>query len=1445
VAIVIVLTASSRGCGDEEARTQGLIGRYRDGRGVVAERVDRSVSFHWNGRRPDRRLSSGRLTVRWRGYLESETSGEYRLYAYGSGRLTVRVNGQTVLEGEASEPQWFDGRPLTLDYDQHTLEIEFHAAEAPRQLAFFWSGPTFAIEPLPPAALLHDVDGEATDAVSFAGGESLYRALRCEACHALEGSEPLAAPALDRLPGRLHRAWLIEWLCEASPEETAEGAIRRRMPHIALSAGEASDLADYLLRRDDDAQAVGAAPDIDSNAAGPGEAGSLAAAAEIERGRAWFMSLGCLACHPWESLASWSLFDGGELSHVAAKRPASFFAEWLADPADVNRDHRMPRFELSHQQQTQIAVFLATQARGTRPERQGVEHESQSALREPIVERRRRGRELFVRQRCHACHRAPDDERLADATGGGREQVKRPLSAQSNWDDSCCGLPRAGVRPGYRLAVKQRTALRRYVSQFVADPRDMPLRPSGAQLVEEFRCLGCHERELETGMAQHVAAIVASSFGSSSPSPPFSADDLLAPSLTAIGDKLQDEALRSAIERRGPSRRPWLRVQMPRFPLADQQLGTLAEYFRAVDRIPDRRPLRDASTAEAPKALNWSPPALRLAGSRLVTAEGFGCLSCHAMGAVEPRSTAPGTRGPALDQVAKIIRRPWFDRLLRQPARISRRLEMPSVQTPVRGVLHDELTAQLEALWHVLDMPDFQPPRPDPIRTVRQAGAETSDARVSILTDVVRAGETTVIKPLLVGFGNRHSLLYDLAGASMRRWSVGDVAHQRTEGKSWYWEVGGEPLWQASGAQTEWMLLSGDTPLEPLRRGQFLTELDHWRHIPGGIEFEHRLNFAVDHRTQQTLWIKQRWVGWSEGDQQGVRRAAHIRGLRAGQRLRLSAGGHRVEDGAERHESRQRFTAGGSSPSEVRGTIRVAESSGHKTDEGVAIDLLPVPDADNAGQYQAELTLDYASSVDVDRFFDSHPLAPVREAEVLDCMPGFRVTQLPISDEIMPTAIAWRRDGTLVVASLKGRVWLARDSDGDGLEDRIWPFSDELAAPYGLATGDDYVDVLHKSALLRLYDEDRDGRADRTETIASGWGHTDDYHDWAVGLPCDRDGSYFVALPCQQDERDAAAALLRGHVLRLIPQTPTPQDPRRFRVTSWATGQRFPMGLVFTRDGHLLASDNQGNFNPFNELNHIRQDQHYGFINRLERDIRERPPLTPPAINIPHPWTRSVNGICALELVAEPTSKEREAFGPFAGHLVGCEYDTRRLIRMTLQQVDGQLQGAAYPLSLETVPAAEAMLGPVCCAVSPDGQLYIGSLRDSGWGAANNVGELLRIKMDVAHLPAGIRTVTATAEGFCIEFTRPVDRELATDRQRYSMTSYYRVSTPDYGGDDRERRQVTVRQVAVADDARSVTLEVDPLVAGRVYELHLQTLVDQADFFPADAYYTLNRIPQR
>ncbi|MCH2598540.1 MAG: hypothetical protein MKZ94_03905, partial [Pirellulales bacterium] len=180
----------------------------------------------------------------------------------------------------------------------------------------------------------------------------------------------------------------------------------------------------------------------------------------------------------------------------------------------------------------------------------------------------------------------------------------------------------------------------------------------------------------------------------------------------------------------------------------------------------------------------------------------------------------------------------------------------------------------------------------------------------------------------------------------------------------------------------------------------------------------------------------------------------------------------------------------------------------------------------------------------------------------------------------------------------------------------------------------------------------------------------------------------------------------------------------------------------------------------------------------------------------------------------------------------------------SFQQVGKTIQGAAYPLTLDQPDGGEPLLGPLAVAVSPRGELYVASIRDSGWGGANNIGTLAKLDFARSELPPGIAEVTVQSSGFRISFTAPVDASRAALLENYSIQSATRVSTTSYGGADRERRTDRITSVEVANDRMSVVLKVEALRVGFVYDIRLRNLTaDGGVFFPAEAYYTLRTIP--
>ena len=249
-------------------------------------------------------------------------------------------------------------------------------------------------------------------------------------------------------------------------------------------------------------------------------------------------------------------------------------------------------------------------------------------------------------------------------------------------------------------------------------------------------------------------------------------------------------------------------------------------------------------------------------------------------------------------------------------------------------------------------------------------------------------------------------------------------------------------------------------------------------------------------------------------------------------------------------------------------------------------------------------------------------------------------------------------------------------------------------------------------------------------------------------------------------------------------------------------------------------------------INHIQAGRSYG-VPALHDDPQ---PETRAAIQIPHPWTRSVNGIFFLD--------DQVASGPlapFVGHGVGCEYNNRFLVRFSFDEVNGELQGACYGLteSIENLtPDSNLLLGPMCGGVGPDGKIYVGSIYDSGWLGGQNVGEV--VQLTPTQLPNGIREVRALKDGFEIELLEPLDESYLKDANNYELSGYTRVWQGSYGTPDSGRYRPEVTSVEVAEAGRIVRLHVDELKPQFVYDLRL---LNRDDLFPATAYYTMNQIP--
>ena len=813
-----------------------------------------------------------------------------------------------------------------------------------------------------------------------------------------------------------------------------------------------------------------------------------------------------------------------------------------------------------------------------------------------------------------------------------------------------------------------------------------------------------------------------------------------------------------------------------------------------------------------------------LLGNQLTGAGGFNCVACHTAGPFEPRNVALGTRGSDIMSMGDRIRPRFFQRWMNNPIRVVAGIEMPAIKKAMPDVLDGSLPKQIGAIWKALNDDRFTPPTVTS-RFEQVVNVKPGD-RPRIIRDVFTIGlnkdRQAVARAMAIGFDNGHNVLIDLDTMQVRLWTIGEFARQRTEGKSWYWDMPGTVVRHGQHNKFAHRLRSqqGNRAFDAVIDEDRASELLSYRILPDGVELICRSWFdtsgesapaaaAQPHftftawtdpsRPLQTVVTRHTFASFSPGNTRtGWQHSVRVLECPPDFALTTTSDDFLADD---------------------QGTIEVLRESGGS--DGAASGRL------TQGQ---ESFLSASTSLRTPTVATLTP-KPIVSATVeqVTSTPGFTGFRAPIDMSIMPTAMAWLPDGRMAFTSLKGHVWIAEDTDDDGLPDSTTLFEEGLAAPFGILADVDSIIVAHKPEILRLRDTDGDGRADMREVVASGWGYNDNYHDWTSGLIRDPEGNMYTGLGSDysQKGRPQSQDRWRGGVIKI--------DPSGI-VTPLGMSMRYPMGLAIDRYGNLFATDNQGVQNTFNEINHILPGAHYGVPSANQPTDGLQPEI--PALMVPHPWTRSVNSILFLP--------ETFAVPGLRGHGIGCEYDSRFLIRFTLQNVDGILQGASYRFSLPDQEAGGSnFVGPICSAVAPDGAIVIGSIWDSGWEGGLNTGGITRLVASEEGLPNGIRELTATPTAFEVEFFRPVNKAAASNAASWSVQGYTREWGGSYATPDSGRYTLSPERIDVLDDGKRVRITMKNFKSGYVYDVSATgPLVDSEKLWPSEAHYSMKVVPQ-
>ena len=301
--------------------------------------------------------------------------------------------------------------------------------------------------------------------------------------------------------------------------------------------------------------------------------------------------------------------------------------------------------------------------------------------------------------------------------------------------------------------------------------------------------------------------------------------------------------------------------------------------------------------------------------------------------------------------------------------------------------------------------------------------------------------------------------------------------------------------------------------------------------------------------------------------------------------------------------------------------------------------------------------------------------------------------------DVEPSAdgLAVMPDGRVVVAFYNGSVWFY------DARTKAWSmFAEGLHTPLGvLPLSNREVLVMQMPELTLLVDRDGDGRADLYKTVSDDFGLSGNYAEFAFGPVRDAEGSLYFSLGTGSNMGAPLTSEVRGFLNPLGSwgrmTSPVPYRGWIMKVTPdgktipWAAGLREPNGLGIDPQGRLFAIDNQGDWVGSGSFYRIEQGKFYGHAPDLiwREDFQGgKQSLDTPVAELDRLRTRASVIFPYGDMSNSPTQPVWDAtggqFGPFTGQAFLGEMNQQYLMRVMLEDVDGETQGAVTPFLRDT-----------------------------------------------------------------------------------------------------------------------------------------------------------------
>jgi cytochrome c5 len=368
-----------------------------------------------------------------------------------------------------------------------------------------------------------------------------------------------------------------------------------------------------------------------------------------------------------------------------------------------------------------------------------------------------------------------------------------------------------------------------------------------------------------------------------------------------------------------------------------------------------------------------------------------------------------------------------------------------------------------------------------------------------------------------------------------------------------------------------------------------------------------------------------------------------------------------------------------------------------------------------------------------------------------------------------------------------GDVWTVSGIEG-GLGQLIWQrIASGLFQPLGVKIVDETIYVACRDQIARLRDLNGDGETDFIENFNNDHQVTEHFHEFAMGLQTDQEGSFYYA----KSARHALPALVPHHGTLLK----VSRDGSRTEIM--ATGFRAANGVCVNDDGTFFVTDQEGHWTPKNRINLVRRGGFYGnLFGYHDRTGTADADMEQPLVWITNEMDRSPG-----EVVRVKSSN----WGALNDSLLNLSYGTGRIFVVPHEKIGDQLQGGVVPLPIPDLPT-----GVMRGRFHPgNGHLYACGLY--AW-AGNRQGDggfyRIRATGKPANLPIGLR---ARVNGIEIQFTDPLATAPANHSRNYAVKVWSLQRSADYGSPHVNEHSLNVAGATLAADNKTVFLEIPDL----------------------------------